>query len=67
MRKTKRNQVPIPPVPVGRIKKLSRADVYKVRTRFVAGETKTAMAEEFGVSIPTISDAIHGRGAYADV
>jgi hypothetical protein len=67
MPKAKEETQRVPPVPIGRMKKLSNPDVYEARGRYACGETKTALADEFEVSIPTISDAIHGLGAYAGV
>ena len=40
--------------------KLTAAIVLECRRRYAAGETQTALAAEFGVSEPTISQLIHG-------
>ena len=67
MPKAKEETQRVPPVPIGRMKKLSNMNVYEARGWYVCGKTKTALANKFGVSVPTISDAIHGRGAYKNV
>ena len=61
-------QKSVPPVPKNqnglRVRRFTDEEVWEIRKRFMAGETKTSMAREFGVSIPTVSSAVHGTGTY---
>ena len=64
------NTRPIAPVPMGprgSDRRFTAAEVYKLRQRFMDGESKTDLAEEFAVSVSTIHDAIHGTRTYKDI
>ena len=58
---------PIDPLPPGGIPRLSDDDVYRARRMYNEGYPKREIADAFEVSIPTISNAIHGRGAYQGI
>lgn len=45
-------------------KAFTREQVSDLRRRYREGETMPALAKEFGVTIPTISRALYGLGAY---
>ena len=65
-----RNKTKLPPVPLvsrDTSRKFSDEQVYELRRRYLKGEKKGAMADEFRTSIRTISDAIHGTLTYRNV
>ena len=58
---------PYPTKPPGGSPKLSDGQVYDARRKYGKGTSKHEIADSYGVSTRTISDAIHGRGAYENV
>ena len=59
-----------PAVPRRRVdtsRKFLDKTVFEIRQRFLEGESKVNLADEYGVSVPTIADAIHGIKTYKDV
>lgn len=48
-------------------RKLSDEQVWEIRERFLAGESKYRLAKEFKVSRTTIYAALHGENAYEGV
>lgn len=62
---------PVPPVPTdgihGRKRRFTDEEVWEIRKQFNNGLSKSSLSEEFGVSVKTLSDAIHGKNAYKNV
>lgn len=45
----------------GKGKKLTAADITEIRWRYEHGEHQTAIAEQFGVSQPTVHHIVSGK------
>lgn len=58
---------PLPRRRVNTSRRFTNEEVYQIRERLKNGETKAALAKEFRVSRPVISDAAHGINTYKDV
>lgn len=41
--------------------RLHEDDIYDMRCRYADGEAQTALADEFGVSVPHVSAIVNGR------
>lgn len=65
--KNEAKEPPLPHTPRDTSRRFTDAEVYEIRRRVRAGETKASLADEFHVSRPTIADAVHGLNTYADV